>query len=42
MLKSKVLKWLGKLDINTPMEKLSCDLAQILESEAEVVFCAEP
>lgn len=42
MFKSKIQKLLGKLDTKTPLQKLSSELTQILESEPEVKFCAEP
>ena len=42
MIKSKIRKWLGMLDTNTPFEKLSLDLEKVLSSEDKIEFCEEP
>lgn len=42
MVKSIVRKWIGRLDLKSPHEKLNAELYKILNAEHEIVFCEEP
>ena len=42
MFKSLVRKWMGRLDLITPLEKLNTELDAILKAEPEIIFCEEP
>ncbi|MCY0963959.1 hypothetical protein [Parathalassolituus penaei] len=40
-LRSRVRQWLGKLDLETPLQELDAELICILETEPSVRFCGE-
>jgi hypothetical protein len=42
MPKSKIRSWLGRLDTKGPLLKLRSELNEVLNSEPNVTFCAEP
>lgn len=40
--KSKIKKWVGKLDTDTPLQKLRNELVQLLNDEQAIELCDEP
>lgn len=42
MLRSHIMKLMGKLDVKSPEVRLRCQLKGVLESEQDIIFCDEP